>query len=83
MFITDCRKKLSEYNNMVLKWAERQWIERSDAEPSIALSEVKFKNQSKTIRSESCNPTHLCPSGTKVKGSKMIRYRRSLNYKLY
>jgi len=44
---------------------------------------VKFKDFLKTNKSESICQVLFHWSRTKVRGSKTIRYRRSLNYKRY
>ena len=47
-----------------------------------AALEVKFLDRCKTNNSESIWQERFHRSRTKVKGSKTIRYRRSLNHKL-
>jgi len=49
----------------------------------IVPSEVKFIDRRKTNCCESARPARLHQSGTKVRGSKTIRYRRSPNHKRY
>ena len=78
---------MPECYNMVLKINQRASVgvanERLVEDTGIAVLEVKFKEHRRTTRCESGHPSHLCQSGTKVGGSKMIRYRRSPNRKLY
>ena len=60
-----------------------QWLIEMIGGVHIAPLEVKFLDRSKMYWSEGVHQGRFHWSRTKVKGSKTIRYRRSLNYKLY
>ena len=71
----------------VVSWTERQkQLDRqrigTKGVVDIFLREVKFNDQEKIDESESIPQRCFHRSRTKVGGSKTIRYRRSLNYKL-
>lgn len=58
-------------------------VSKGEGSGTIVL-EVKFRYRYMSIWCEGCySPVHFNRSGTKVRGSKMIRYRRSPNYKRY
>ena len=59
------------------------WLIETAGGIRIRRSEVKFLDSLKTNNCEGIYQGCFHQSRTKVKGSKTIRYRRSLNYKLY
>ena len=63
-------------------WEGRKWERGMVGAIRTAALEVKFLDRCKTNNSESIWQERFHRSRTKVKGSKTIRYRRSLNYKL-
>ena len=63
-------------------WEGRKWERGMVGAIRTAALEVKFLDRCKTNNSESIWQERFHRSRTKVKGSKTIRYRRSLNHKL-